>query len=99
MQTGQAQTTTETLRADEPKVEQSTYWLKRAGEAARPPGYEYLGSAVVHYYKGTFEERTFTTICQALVSKIEEGFADVGWKNLRKELMRKFGREEKNVKR
>lgn len=88
-------TEVETIKGDDDRVKTATHWLKRSGEAIRPSGFEYAGSAVVHYYKGLFNRNSFTTVCQASVEGVEEGLADFGWKNLRKELMRRFGRTEK----
>ena len=88
-------TEVEILKQGDERVERTNHWLRRAGEACTPAGYEYIGSAAVHYYKNRFQERNFSTACQTLVSNVEEGFCDVGWKKLREALMSAFGREEK----
>lgn len=75
--------------------DQSNMNLKIAGFNLKPLGFEYQGSASVHYYR-KFGSDDFTFIVQLIGFKdIEEGQADLGWKEMKKSLMKLFGREDK----
>lgn len=80
---------------DHPMCSNAQSNLKLSGLAIAPFGMVYHGSAVVHYYKksGT-NDFAFATQLVGLQT-IEEGQADVGWKELKKALMKAYGREDK----
>lgn len=70
--------------------------ITQAGKLFAPIGSIYLGSATCHYYEsspGTFQ-RQFFVACQTDVSLVEEGHADLGWKQLKSALMSAYGRKE-----
>lgn len=71
--------------------------ITTAGELLAQPGAEYLGSATVHYYVRSIldNEHTYETIQQISVSKVAEGFADYGFKQLQKALMEAYGRKDR----
>lgn len=68
--------------------------LQRSGEMLRDPGEEYLGSAVVHYYKSTFGDglscKTF-----ARTGKAREAHVALGIVELQNKLMIMFGKTPK----
>lgn len=71
--------------------------MRKAGDFQAPIGSKYLGSAVVHYYSkdGMDEEsKSYFSVCQCDVRKVDEGHADMGWKMLKSALMKAYGRSE-----
>lgn len=74
--------------------------VKKAGKIVTPRGCEYLGSAVVHYFRQPSKDsplaieqnHEYAVVTQVLVKKVSEGFADIGWKQLKTDLMKAFGR-------
>lgn len=83
----------EQVKSDDERRKKSEDLMKRSGEVMKPVGYEHVGSATVHFYKNMFAQDNFSTVTMSQVSRVPEGFADMGWKELRKSLMRAFGRE------
>lgn len=66
-----------------------------AGQLMVPIGFDYIGSATVFYYKKDgLVGPEFVTACSTDVKKVEEQFADMGWKNLKAALMKAFRRAE-----
>lgn len=74
----------------------ATRTLRKVGTWLTPVGFDYTGSAVVHYYqtkKSLLAKPEYKTITQVtLDSDVEEGFADFGWKRLQVALMSAFGK-------
>lgn len=71
--------------------------IRQAGVLYRPLGSEYLGSAVVHFYKNeplpshpTYFVLTHVTLDGA----VSEHHANVGYQQLKSALMKSFGRKE-----
>ena len=80
--------------ADHPAQNMANLQVKLAGSNLAPLGFEYQASVAVHFYKQRNSE-TFAFICQQTdIYKLPEGQVDVGVKELRKALMKSFGREE-----
>lgn len=71
--------------------------MEKAGQFHCPDGAAYLGSAVIHYYArqglGANDKEYFVT-CQTDVSRVSEGHADIGWKQLKSAFLKSFGRSE-----
>ena len=64
---------------------------------------KYKGSFAVHYFTdekslGT-EHHSYYIISQSCLNDLPEEFVDQGLKQARKDLMKKFGREQREVKR
>lgn len=79
---------------DHPASGRAHECLKGAGRAITPFGYEYQASAVVHLYKMP-NSMNFVFANQIIgFDRIEEGHADVAHKELRKSLMKLYGRED-----
>ena len=80
---------------DHPLEAQSRLNMKTAGMNLTPWGFEYEGSATIHYYKkpGTLEYVFITHLSE--LHALPEGQADVGLKELRRALMALYGREDK----
>lgn len=81
--------------SDHPLKESSRQQMEIAGKNLAPWGYEYEGSATIHYYK---KHNTHDFVFITHLSKLEllpEGQADVGLKELRRALMGYYGREDK----
>ena len=72
--------------------------LITAGKAVRPIGFDYLGTACVHYYVA---ESGMTTNAFAFIqhtvgmNEVPEQAADAGHKELKTTLMKIYGRREK----
>jgi hypothetical protein len=87
-----AETSTET-RVIEGEAAHAREMIRKTGEMVRPPGTEYAGSVVVHYYKDTMSIKpTFRTQIFTMLGTVEEGFADYGWKQLREAMRAAYGR-------
>lgn len=72
--------------------------LTTAGKALRPIGFDYLGSATVHYYvaESGMTTNAFAFISQtAGMNEIPEQAADAGHKELKTTLMGIYGRKPK----
>lgn len=67
--------------------------VKKAGELVAPPGTSYIGSACFHIY-GHQTGEAWSFVSQPLTGTAPEHVADYGWKELRKALMRFYGRPE-----
>ena len=67
--------------------------VKDAGVKLQPDGFEYVGSACIHYYKSKFKDHEYVTKIQDLLGDVPEGFADFGYKQLRNAMMTHYGRE------
>jgi len=83
---------------DHPAQGMARMQVKAAGVNICPLGFEYQGSAVIHFYKqnGTL---TFVFGSQLVnIHNIPEAQVDVGLKELRRALMAVFGREDKRRK-
>lgn len=79
---------------DDPKAEHANHLIRSAGDSLRRGGYRYLGSGVVHYYDSLLAPNEFIAIKQTPgLERVPEGFADVGWKQLRSVMMRVYGRK------
>lgn len=75
--------------------EQLRMMVGAAGQLLCPIDFEYAGSATVFYYKKDgLQGPDFVTACSTDVKKVEEQFADLGWKNLKAALMKAYGRAE-----
>ena len=100
--TNRAKITKETRSRGDLEVKQAHRLVKQAGCKLEPSGSRYMGSAVVHYYeRGTTshelaieQTKEYQFVTQILVDKIDEGFADVGHKQLRIDLMDTYGRKQ-----
>lgn len=67
-------------------------------EVIRPNGFKHVGSVAVHFYENNFQDFDYTLLTQiSLNPDVPEGFADLGWKELRRALMVKFGRTPKDI--
>lgn len=75
------------------KYQQACAKVRQAGEVVAPLGTNYLGTACVHFYSHQVGE-SWSFVCQPLAGKTPEHVADYGWKELRKALMRFYGRPE-----
>jgi len=82
------------IAATDHKVSTGNYWLKRAGEATRPPGSRHVGSVAIHYYVETLEmqEHVYHIATQHLIDNVPEGLCDQGVKQTINALKRKYGR-------
>lgn len=68
--------------------------IEKAGGIVQPPGLVLVGSAALFYYKHAFTLEPTYSVAQLLsLQAVEEGFADYGWKELRKAMMNQYGRE------
>jgi hypothetical protein len=79
---------------EHPLKDASKFQLTVAGTNLAPWGYDYEGSVAMHYYKqkGT---HNYVFISQQLgLGKVPEAQADVGLKELRKAMMKTYGRED-----
>lgn len=83
---------------DHPGETQARINTEIAGKNLAPWGFEYEGSATIHYYKkpGT-HDFVFITHLTGL-GILPEGQADVGLKELRRSLMSFYGQEDKRRK-
>lgn len=80
---------------DHPMQQRAKMSLEMAGTNLAPWGFEYEGTAAVHYYrKPNTHDFVFITHLVKF-NGIPEGQADVGLKELRRALMGLFGREDK----
>lgn len=79
--------------ADDSNVEKANWHLKVSGESIRKPGYEYEGTLSCHVYVNKFYdgERSFAV---QFIGDMPEKIADIAWKEIRRTLMRRFGRKE-----
>jgi hypothetical protein len=72
--------------------------LNRAGTLHKPLGAKYLGYAIVHYYETENalmpSQKTYFVACHTDVAKVNEGHADIGWKQLKSALMKSYGRDD-----
>lgn len=79
----------------------ANHLIRKCGGIVVPRGHEYLGSAVVHYYRkpqkvsplAIEQTNEYSVVCQVLVSDVEEGLADIGHKELKTQLMAAYGRK------
>lgn len=72
--------------------------LTNAGKALKPFQFEYQASICLHFYKIPGRDDFAFIFQQAGLPGIQEGQADAGLKELRKQLMAYYGREEKERK-
>lgn len=76
-----------------PQKQRSLKLLKESGDALRPAFYEYLGSAVVHYYALRGHEFAFIAHSTDM-TKVAETQASAGISELSRHLMSRFGRNQ-----
>lgn len=75
------------------QIERANHKIREAGKELAPFGCHYLGSACFHVYRDDVGN-AWRFACQPLIGQAPEEAADFGWKELRKALMRFFGRPE-----
>lgn len=94
---GRAETTRDEIPMDTERSQKAKYWLERAGQTLEPPQSEYIGSCTIHFYKHYELEGAmkYSTVSQLIVSKVEEGLADFGHKEMQRALMKNYGRKVK----
>src|SRR4051812_19041213 len=70
--------------------------LTQAAQLLKPIGSDYVGFGVVFYYEKdkVLNTKEHLTVCQTDVSFLNEGFCDLGWKNLRAAFMKAYDRPE-----
>lgn len=89
----------EDRNAYSPGAQHSKQLVGNAGKLHTPLGADYIGSAVVHYYKKDgLTGPMFMVVCQADVTHVLEHHADLGWKQLRACLQKAFGRPEPKMR-
>lgn len=79
---------------DDPKSEKANFHLKVAGEGMEKPGSMYIGSFAAHMYSDKLNPKSFNIVVQAPTGNAHETWCDIAWKEVRKVLMAKFGRNE-----
>lgn len=67
-------------------------FMEKAGALLVPEGFEYAGFETVILLKNKDQQHTFAFVCKCNLEGIEEGHADVAFKELKNHLMLKFGR-------
>ncbi len=72
--------------------------VKNAADMLKPHGCDYQGSVVLHYYRvpNTNDFAFITSIVD--MKTVEEGQADVGFKELQRSIMATYGKEPKKVR-
>lgn len=79
---------------DHPMKPLADMQLKMAGNGLTPWGFDYQGTASVHFFRKN-GETTFAFMPHILgMAALEEGQADAGLKELRRVMMAAFGRED-----
>jgi hypothetical protein len=80
---------------DHPLHDKAALNLTLAGTSLTPWGFEYQGSASVHYYKksGTHDFVFISHLSK--LNNVPEAQSDVGLKELRRAMMAIYGREDK----
>ena len=70
--------------------------IVRAGTMVKPYGADYLGSAVIHYYRDKLDigMTRAKLVSQLLVGNVPEGLAAQGGNQLYRDLMRAYGVKE-----
>lgn len=81
---------------EDANAEKSNWHLRVAGDAVRPVGFEIVGSMACHIFANKFDDGQVTFAAQVL-GDIPEIWSDLAWKELRRALMRKYNRKEKEV--
>jgi hypothetical protein len=94
--TNSANIETKKIRPDE-RTDHAASLIEEAGKLLEEAsGQEYIGSAVVHFYRTKQSlittQKTYAMGCQVLLSQVEEGHADLGHKTLQKRMMEAYGR-------
>lgn|SRR5574343_710690 len=79
--------------SEDANTEKSNWHLRVSGETVKPTGSDLRASFAVHYYDNKFEVNSASFACQ-IVGDVEEIFADVALKELRKAMMKRYGRKE-----
>lgn len=80
---------------DHPAQEIANRQVRNAGVNLAPWEFDYEASVVVHYYKKRGSDHTYAFLSQLVgLENLPEPQADVGHKELRKALMKAYGREE-----
>lgn len=95
-----AEVTDEQLESDD-RSANSSQLISKSGMLFTPDTYEYLGSAIVHYYskEKLANNPNFVVVCQTVgIENITENHADIGWKALGTKLMACFGRKIPKVR-
>lgn len=79
---------------DHPARQSAEDLIKRAGTSITMLDQEYLGSAVVHFYRHKDQfVRLFATAQQVIgMEQVQEGHADAGFKELQRTMMGAYGR-------
>jgi hypothetical protein len=93
---GDAKITREERRADDADVQRSNHNLRESGAGITPIGFEFIGSACVHFYRAPNlgNEHSYKFGVIADLDAIQEGNADTGLKELRRRMMQRYGRTE-----
>jgi hypothetical protein len=98
----QAKVNTDTINSDKfgDRENHANHMVELAGEMFCPEGIEYQGSFTAHVYekKDIFGNPTYAFANQILTAGMDEGAVDYALKTLRKDLMKTFGRVEKERK-
>lgn len=78
-----------------PGKSMSDFHIERSAQFTCPASMDYLGSAVVHFYRSrSSTEMAFGMITQTVnLRAVEEGHADAGLKELRRKMMSAYGRK------